>query len=82
LSGLWWTDATIAAITDPSVASRVLECLALPPRAPPLAPANAIDLEPAMDALAFERTLAEAQEDPGFDFDPSPVEDQDSSQGS
>ena len=36
----------IAAITDPGVARRILECLALPPRAPPLAPADEIDLGP------------------------------------
>ena len=31
----------LAAITNPVVARRILECLALPPRAPPLAPAPA-----------------------------------------
>jgi hypothetical protein len=31
----------IAAITDPAVAKRILECMGLPPRAPPLRPASA-----------------------------------------
>ena len=65
----------IAAITDPSVARRILECLSLPPRAPPLASANEIDREPIVGRGAFQRTLAEAAGDPGFDFDQSPVED-------
>ena len=65
----------IAAITDPSVARQILECLALPPRAPPLAPANEIDLGPVVGDSAFERTLAETQSDPGFDFDQSLFED-------
>ena len=30
----------LAAITEPSVAQRILACLGLPPRAPPLAPAS------------------------------------------
>jgi hypothetical protein len=30
----------IAAITDPAVAKRILKCMGLPPRAPPLAPAS------------------------------------------
>jgi hypothetical protein len=30
----------IAAITDPTVAKRILECMGLPPRAPPLAAAS------------------------------------------
>jgi hypothetical protein len=64
----------IAAITDPSVAHRILECLGLPPRAPLLAPANEIDREPIVDSMPFERTLAVAQSDPGFDVDQSSVE--------
>ncbi len=59
----------IAAITDPVVACRILECLALSSRAPPLAPANAIELEPAMGPIKFELSLAKAHENPGFDFD-------------
>jgi hypothetical protein len=65
----------LAAITDPSVARRILECLSLPPRAPPLAPANEIDLEPVVGHITFELMLAETQSDSGFDFDQSPVED-------
>lgn len=64
----------LAAITDPSVARRILECLALPPRAPPLAPANEIDREPIVDPMAFERKLEVSQSDPGFDFDQSSAE--------
>jgi hypothetical protein len=30
----------IAAITEPTVAKRILECMDLPPRAPPLQPAR------------------------------------------
>ena len=38
----------IAAIEDPMVARKILECLKLPARSPPLAPAeaNALDLGP------------------------------------
>ena len=69
--GCGGTMRLIAAITDPSVARRILECLALPPRAPP----HEIDREPVVDPIAFELALAEAQLDPGSDFDQSPVED-------
>ena len=62
----------IAAITDPSVVRRILECLALPPRAPPLGPV--------IGRRAFEPTLA--QSDSGFDFDQSPADDQFSNEGS
>jgi hypothetical protein len=65
----------LAAITEPTVARRILECLALPPRAPPLAPANEFNLGLVVGDSAFEMTPAEADEDPGFDFDQSPVED-------
>ena len=64
----------IAAITDPNVARQILECLALPPRAPPLALANEVDLGPVVGDHVFEPTGAEADGDPGFDFDPSPDE--------
>ena len=30
----------IAAITEPTIAKRILKCMGLPPRAPPLAPAH------------------------------------------
>ena len=65
----------LAAITDLSVARRILECLALPPRAPPLAPASEDRLETAIGPPAFEPMLAEAHRDPGFDFEQSPVDD-------
>lgn len=65
----------IAAITDPSVARQILECLSLPPRAPPLAPAKEIDRERIVGRAAFEPRPAEADGDPGFDFDQSSVED-------
>jgi hypothetical protein len=32
----------IAAITEPTVAKRILECMGLPPRAPPLKPARVV----------------------------------------
>ncbi len=59
----------LTAITDPSVARRILECLALPPRAPPLALAHEIDPEPTVGDGASEPALANAQSDPGFEFD-------------
>jgi hypothetical protein len=59
----------IAAITEPSVARRILDCLAFSSRAPPLAAACANDLEPAIDPDAFEPTLADTQLDSSFDFD-------------
>ncbi len=65
----------LAAITDPGVARRILECLALPPRAPPLAPAKVIDSGLVAGDSVFGPTLAETQSDPGFEFDQSPVED-------
>ena len=61
----------LAAITDLSVAQRILECLALSSRAPPLAPANEIDLGPDLGDRAFEQTHVETRSDPGFDFDQS-----------
>ncbi len=70
----------LAAITDPSVARRILECLELPPRAPPLAPARDVDLGPAVGRSAIER-LAEAAGDSGYDFDQSPAEERDSNEG-
>ncbi len=48
----------LAAITDPSVARRILECLALPPRAPPMAPVNEIDLRSVVSHNTLEPTLA------------------------
>lgn len=63
----------IAAIAEPTVARRILECLALSSRAPPLSPSNETDLEPAMDPDAFEPTPVETQSDQAFDFNQSRV---------
>lgn len=65
----------IAAITEESVARQSLESLALPPRAPPDAPANAIDLGPDSGDRAFEEAFVEGQSDPGLDFDRSAGDD-------
>ncbi len=64
----------LSAITDPTVASRILRCLRLPVRAPPLAAAN----EGArVSGRAGDEWLGEV---PGFDFDQSrPTEDWESS---
>jgi hypothetical protein len=59
----------LAAITDSSVARRVFECLALTPRAPPVALAHEIDPEAAVDDRASEPALADEQSDSGFEFD-------------
>ncbi len=61
----------IAAITDPCVARRILECLALSSRAPPLEPANEIDLGPEFCDSAVARELGRTPSDPDFDFDQS-----------
>ncbi len=64
----------IAAITDPSVARRILECLALSSRAPPLAPARDLDLEQSIGRGDCNPEPVEADGDPGVDFDQSPCE--------
>jgi len=48
----------IAAIEDPAVARRILLCLNLPPRAPPLCPAlaEAVSLDPTEDAWFFDQS--------------------------
>jgi hypothetical protein len=56
----------LSAITDPIVASRILRCLSLPPRAPPQASAQ--DGEPVPGRVG-EEWLGEV---PDFDFDQSP----------
>ncbi|MBK7952107.1 MAG: transposase [Deltaproteobacteria bacterium] len=70
----------LAAITEASVAQRILERLALPPRAPPLATADAIEQGPEPDDRASEGTFVERQSDPGWEFDQSadepPIEDE------
>ncbi len=55
----------IAAITDPTVAKRILECMGLPPRAPPLAAAST----QGSANLSFE--------EPAEDFDQTPLDDGD-----
>ncbi len=52
----------IAAITEPTVAKRILECMGLPPRAPPLKPARVV-------GFASDPWLDEAE---AGGFDPSP----------
>ena len=59
-----------SAITDPHVARRILECLKLPPRAPPLTPA--CKSEPELDAPDFGPSSGSIDEvDSGFEFDQS-----------
>ena len=65
----------LAAITDPSVARQILECLALPPRAPPLAPARQAWKQPAIGSESISSEVEEPQTGPGFDFDQSTTED-------
>jgi hypothetical protein len=54
----------IAAIEDPAIARKILECLKLPARAPPLEPASAID--PASEPAAPDQEA-------GWDFDQRPA---------
>ena len=49
----------LAAIDDEAVARAILECLALPPRAPPMAPARSEARAPTLgidDAFDFDQT--------------------------
>ncbi len=55
----------MAAITDPAVARRILECMGLPARAPPLVPASA-------PAFAPDSWL---EEPAAVDFDQTPPGD-------
>jgi len=55
----------IAAITEPTIAKRILECMGLPPRAPPLEPA-------CTSGFAADPWLEEAE---AADFDQSPPDD-------
>jgi hypothetical protein len=55
----------LAAIEDPEVARKILECLDLPARAPPLEPA------PSSAALGAEAEFAD-QEQPSWEFDQTP----------
>lgn len=56
------TMRVVAAIEDPLVARKILGCLGLPARAPPVAPAS-------------EETLASDPHDDGWHLDQSPVYD-------
>jgi hypothetical protein len=71
----------MTAITDVSIASRILESLALPPRAPPLSPANEIALGSVVGDGALESAGTQAQDDPGFEFDQTPDDDRLSNEG-
>ncbi len=62
----------LAAITDPSVARRILECLALSSRAPPIEPTSETCV--AIVDGDCESALAEADGDWSFDFDQSSYE--------
>ena len=59
----------LSAVTDPQVARRVLECLRLPPRAPPVTPARKPGLDDAPGFGPSNRSID--QLDPGFEFDQS-----------
>ena len=56
----------IAAIEDPMVARKILECLKLPARAPPLVPAadGAPDVAPDEDAGFFDQSPAHDEPEP------------------
>ncbi len=72
----------LAAITDPSVARRILEWLALPPRAPPLAGAKETDPACGPGDGALEPTWTKAHQDPAYEFDQTPADDPYSNEGS
>jgi hypothetical protein len=57
----------LSAITDPEVARRILECLQMPSRAPPLAPPE----HRAGEGLEEGSADIDWGGDPGFDFDQS-----------
>lgn len=60
----------LSAITDPAVAARILECVGMPSRAPPLEAVTHSSRAPCEDsALEFSQN-----DDPGFDFDQSALE--------
>jgi hypothetical protein len=68
----------LAAITQPDVARRILTCLSLPPRAPPIAPATLLVEQPrelpGMDALDVN---SQGGSESLCDFDQTPPEDWD-----
>lgn len=65
----------LSAIMDPDVARRILECLKLPARAPPVSRTDEVGpvLEQASQAEPESFPIEET--DPGFDFDKSPPGD-------
>jgi hypothetical protein len=54
----------IAAIEDPAIARRILECIGLPARAPPIAPAASSDT-----------SLRSSEPDESWDYDQTPSAD-------
>ena len=69
----------LAAITQPDVARRILRCLSLPPRAPPLAPATLLVEGLPREPSGTDVRVGISQEGPdsSFDFDQTPPEDWD-----
>jgi hypothetical protein len=68
----------LAAITQPDVARRVLKCLSLTPRAPPIAPATLL-VDQASELLATNALEVSSPEgtESSCDFDQTPPEDWD-----
>ena len=66
----------LAAITNPAVARRILECLSLPARAPPNAPAEFSDRQP-MPGFGDVDEGFPGEFSESFDFDQSPQKDWD-----
>ncbi|MFO0690016.1 MAG: transposase [Myxococcota bacterium] len=72
----------MASITDASIAGRILESLALPPRAPPLAPANQDASRSVVEGDAsFELPGTQYDDDAGLEFDQTPDDDRLSNEG-
>jgi len=51
----------IAAVEDPAIARRILECIGLPARAPPIAP-----------AVSSDTSLRSSEPDKSWDYDQTP----------
>ena len=60
----------LAAVTAPAVAQRILACLGLPPRAPPLAPAapRELGVDPSLDKPEAQ-TYADLDQTPPSEWD-------------
>jgi hypothetical protein len=65
----------LAVITEPDVARRILACLDLPSRAPPLGSSTGASWTAGAE-FAPEPTRGEWDENAGFDFDPSLPDDE------